>query len=171
MADNEANQRKALAAFDWLVRVYAPAFLRLAKLDDQAAILERLPKILTMDQRTDVYVQTRDIREDIRKLRLELQRTENSNPVTPEEEDPIKGLIAYRKITRGLPDDHVWKIVVKAFVEAEILGMHNVASEIWCLADDAAAIAIRKAEVTAEVISEKDRDLEQQLISLLKTVA
>jgi hypothetical protein len=40
----EADERRAWMAADWLVRVHTPAWLRLAKLNDQARALELLPE-------------------------------------------------------------------------------------------------------------------------------
>jgi len=42
--------RRALMCADWLVRVHTPAWLRLAKLDKQAALLASLPQITDMAQ-------------------------------------------------------------------------------------------------------------------------
>ena len=44
------EQRRAAMAADWLIRVHAPAWLRLAKLDAQADALERLPEITDFAQ-------------------------------------------------------------------------------------------------------------------------
>ena len=41
--DSKADKRRASLAIDWLVRVYTPAFLRLAKLDEHADRLAALP--------------------------------------------------------------------------------------------------------------------------------
>ena len=46
----EVEQRRATMAADWLVRVHTPAWLRLAKLDAQAAALEALPEITDFAQ-------------------------------------------------------------------------------------------------------------------------
>ncbi len=43
-------ERRALMAADWLVREHTPAWLRLAKHDAQAALLEALPEITSMAQ-------------------------------------------------------------------------------------------------------------------------
>ena len=43
-ASPEVEDARAWMALDWLVRTYTPAWLRLAKLDDQAARLEALPE-------------------------------------------------------------------------------------------------------------------------------
>ena len=43
--DAELEKRRATMAADWLVRTYTPAWLRLAKLDKQAELLEVLPEI------------------------------------------------------------------------------------------------------------------------------
>jgi hypothetical protein len=40
--NREADERRAWMALDWLVRVHAPAWLRLAKLDEQATALAEL---------------------------------------------------------------------------------------------------------------------------------
>ncbi len=44
------EQRRSLMAADWLVRVHTPAWLRAAKLEDQAKLLEALPEITDMAQ-------------------------------------------------------------------------------------------------------------------------
>src|SRR5579862_1591632 len=44
------EQRRATMAADWLVRVHTPAWLRAAKLNDQAALLEALPEITDFAQ-------------------------------------------------------------------------------------------------------------------------
>ena len=48
--DKALEQRRALMAADWLVRVYTPAWLRLAKLVTQADALAGLPEITDMAQ-------------------------------------------------------------------------------------------------------------------------
>jgi hypothetical protein len=48
--DEALEERRSLMAADWLVRVHTPAWLRLAKLDAQAELLERLPEITSMAQ-------------------------------------------------------------------------------------------------------------------------
>jgi hypothetical protein len=48
--DKALEIRRSLMAADWLVRVHTPAWLRLAKLDAQADLLERLPEITDMAQ-------------------------------------------------------------------------------------------------------------------------
>ena len=49
-ASKETEDRRALMAADWLIRVHTPAWLRLAKLDAQAASLEALPEITALAQ-------------------------------------------------------------------------------------------------------------------------
>ncbi len=44
------EQRRATMATDWLIRVYTPAWLRLAKLEAQAVALEQLPEITDFAQ-------------------------------------------------------------------------------------------------------------------------
>jgi hypothetical protein len=44
------EQRRATMAADWLIRVHTPAWLRLAKLETQAAALESLPEITDFAQ-------------------------------------------------------------------------------------------------------------------------
>jgi hypothetical protein len=46
----EVEQRRSLMAADWLIRVYTPAWLRAAKLEKQAELLEALPEITDMAQ-------------------------------------------------------------------------------------------------------------------------
>jgi hypothetical protein len=155
MTVDEAKLRKAMVAFDWLVHVYAPAFLRLANLNDEAATLEKLPKILNTDQSSYVYVRTRDIRKNIDKRRAEL-----ANRV------------------HGISNDNIWKAIIKTFEDAKIaddrqindeiiLGTISVASEIWTVADGAAEIAQITAGVTVETIRKWDGKLEQELAELL----
>jgi len=47
MTDSEARHRRAMAAFDWLVRVYAPAFLRLADLHEHAETLAGIRQLIS----------------------------------------------------------------------------------------------------------------------------
>jgi hypothetical protein len=47
---NALECRRSLMGADWLVRVHTPAWLRLAKLDAQAAALEALPELTDMAQ-------------------------------------------------------------------------------------------------------------------------
>lgn len=49
-ASKETEDRRALMAADWLIRVHTPAWLRLAKLDAQAGSLEALPEITAFAQ-------------------------------------------------------------------------------------------------------------------------
>ena len=44
------EHRRSLMAADWLIRVHTPAWLRLARLNDQATTLEGFPEITSMDQ-------------------------------------------------------------------------------------------------------------------------
>ena len=44
------EERRALMAADWLIRVHTTAWLRLAKLDEQVASLEALPEITALAQ-------------------------------------------------------------------------------------------------------------------------
>jgi hypothetical protein len=46
----ELEERRALVATDWLVRIHSPAWLRLAGLTAEAAALETLPEITSMAQ-------------------------------------------------------------------------------------------------------------------------
>lgn len=48
-------ERRAMMAADWLVRVHAPAWLRLAKLDVHADVLAALPEITDMAQALALY--------------------------------------------------------------------------------------------------------------------
>ena len=47
---HELAKRRSFMAADWLIRTHTVAWLRLAKLDTQAAILEALPEITAMAQ-------------------------------------------------------------------------------------------------------------------------
>jgi hypothetical protein len=49
-ANPALEERRSLMAADWLVRVHAPAWLRLAGLNDNADALEALPEITAMAQ-------------------------------------------------------------------------------------------------------------------------
>src|SRR5882762_7811859 len=44
------EERRSLMAADWLIRVHAPVWLRLAGLNKQAESLESLPEIIAMSQ-------------------------------------------------------------------------------------------------------------------------
>ena len=46
----EVEQRRATMAADWLIRVHTPAWLRAAKLEKQAGLLESLPEITDFAQ-------------------------------------------------------------------------------------------------------------------------
>jgi hypothetical protein len=63
----EMKLRRAVAAFDWFVRVYASSFLRMANLEKQAQTLAEMPEIMSTEQSGLVYVRSKDIsREMIR---------------------------------------------------------------------------------------------------------
>jgi len=48
--DNKLEQRRAMMAADWMIRVHTPAWLRLAKLDEPADALASLPEITDFAQ-------------------------------------------------------------------------------------------------------------------------
>jgi hypothetical protein len=58
------EERRSLMAADWLVRVHTPAWLRLAKLTDQAALLEALPEITSMAQVPSIRAPLEAVRKD-----------------------------------------------------------------------------------------------------------
>jgi hypothetical protein len=60
----EIEQRRSLMAADWLVRVHTPAWLRLAKLESQAAALEGLPEITDMAQCPSLMPALNAVRKD-----------------------------------------------------------------------------------------------------------
>jgi hypothetical protein len=60
----ELEERRSLMAADWLVRVHTPAWLRLAKLDAQADMLERLPEITSMAQVPSIRGPIEAVRKD-----------------------------------------------------------------------------------------------------------
>lgn len=58
------ERRHAFMAADWLVRVHTPAWLRLAKLNDQAAMLETLPEITSVAQVPSIRAPLEAVRKD-----------------------------------------------------------------------------------------------------------
>jgi hypothetical protein len=62
--DEALEERRSLMAADWLVRVHTPAWLRLAKLDAQAELLERLPEITSMAQVPSIRGPLEAVRQD-----------------------------------------------------------------------------------------------------------
>jgi hypothetical protein len=58
------EQRRATMAADWLIRVHTPAFLRLAKLEDQAKLLEALPEITDFAQCPSLMPTLEAVRKD-----------------------------------------------------------------------------------------------------------
>jgi hypothetical protein len=58
------EERRSLMAADWLIRVHTPAWLRLAKLNDQAALLEGLPEITSMAQVPSIRAPLEAVRRD-----------------------------------------------------------------------------------------------------------
>jgi hypothetical protein len=61
---SEVEKRRATMAADWLIRVHTPAWLRLAKLNDQAALLEALPKITDFAQCPSLMPTLQAVRKD-----------------------------------------------------------------------------------------------------------
>ena len=60
----EIERRRSLMAADWLVRVHTPAWLRAAKLEDQANLLEALPEITDMAQCPSLMPALEAVRKD-----------------------------------------------------------------------------------------------------------
>ena len=58
------EEKRSLMAADWLVRVNTPAWLRLAKLDKQAELLESLPEITSMAQVPSIREPIEAVRRD-----------------------------------------------------------------------------------------------------------
>ena len=58
------EEKRSLMAADWLVRVHTPAWLRLAKLEDQAQLLESLPEITSMAQIPSIKGPIEAVRKD-----------------------------------------------------------------------------------------------------------
>ena len=63
-ASRAVEERRSLAAADWLVRVYMPAWLRLADLTEQARSLESLPEITAMSQLPSIRPAIDSVRKD-----------------------------------------------------------------------------------------------------------
>jgi hypothetical protein len=57
-------QRRAVMAADWLIRVHTPAWLRLAKLETQAKMLEALPEITDFAQCPSLMPVLQTVRND-----------------------------------------------------------------------------------------------------------
>ena len=62
--NKELEERRAMMAADWLVRVYTPTWLRLATLEDQAVLLESLPEIMSMAQVPSIRGPIEAVRKD-----------------------------------------------------------------------------------------------------------
>jgi hypothetical protein len=60
----EVEKRRSLMAADWLVRVHTPTWLRAAKLEDQAKLLEALPEITDMAQCPSLMPTLEAVRKD-----------------------------------------------------------------------------------------------------------
>ena len=58
------EERRSLMAADWLVRTHTPAWLKLAGLNDQAAMLEALPEITSMAQVPSIRGPLEAVRKD-----------------------------------------------------------------------------------------------------------
>ncbi len=157
--DDDAN--KAMAAFDWLVRVYAPAFLRMADLEEHARTLAEMPKIVSIEQiDSHVSVRVKKILEDMGKRR----KKSRGEPPLPEN----------LSIERPLPfmlQDRIWLLITKCFNAAEIPGyMHIVATDVSIIADRAAKTAV--ADGTAEEkVREIESVLEQRLTARLNSAS
>lgn len=157
MSDSDANLRKALAAFDWYVHVYAPTFLRLANLDEHAAAVVRLPNIVNLDQSVQVYTSIRDLQRDVH------ERYKQS-----------PGSVFLMR-------ERVWPLIAQAIGDAQVptgpiiedraLAMLGVASEISTLADRAAYIAVANGDLMPDKANETESALGQQLEALLSSTA
>jgi hypothetical protein len=142
MGRSKSRPSSGAAALDWLVHVYAPAFLRLAKLDDHAALLAGLSPITSTDQSTQVETQVSALCADIQKRCSQLTGA-----------------------GEGLPaDDPVWLRSVAAIRRSHALA---VASEMWAVADAAAEIAIENGNATTTAVRERASELEQDLAQRL----
>jgi hypothetical protein len=164
-AKKEAALNKAMAAFDWLVRVYAPAFLQMANLEEHAKTLAGMPEIVSIEQiDSHVSVRVKKISEGMKKRRKELR---SEPPPSPLPEDlPME---------RPLPfmlEDRIWPLITKCFNAAEIPGyMHSVATDVATIADGAAKIAVASGAVTAENVHEIESVLKQQLAARLNSAS
>lgn len=144
--EDEMRSRKIDAAFDWLIRIYAPAFLWIANLSEAARELAKLDLIIFAENHNLVEITL----DDFRKWAF------YSQP---------------RIAVGGLPkDDPVWRKI-----EA-LQGPLRVAVKAWGIADTAAAIARSAATNEAERdaidarIGEAMRRLERNLDELLSTL-
>jgi hypothetical protein len=63
-ASPEIEERRSLMAADWLVRTHTPAWLKLAGLTEQAAVLEALPEITSMAQVPSIRGPIEAVRKD-----------------------------------------------------------------------------------------------------------
>jgi hypothetical protein len=63
-SSKEVESRRATMAADWLIRVHTPAWLRLAKLNTQAELLEALPEITDFAQCPSLMPTLRAVRKD-----------------------------------------------------------------------------------------------------------
>jgi hypothetical protein len=58
------ERKRAVMAADWLIRVHTPAWLRLAKLDEQAGALEAIPEITDFKQYPSLMPTLKAVRSD-----------------------------------------------------------------------------------------------------------
>lgn len=139
MTQDAATGAHALAVFDWFVREYVPSLLELAKLEEHADTLRRLPKS-TSTSGTRILATTADVRAEAKEKLPQLDRgvweavrtTMPNAEITP-------------SLTIGIEDD----------IESVTLGM-------WELARDAATLAVASGKATAAQLRERENQLEQQ---------
>lgn len=145
MSDHDQLRRASLA-FDWFVRVYAPAFLRIAGLDDRAAKLVDLPT-LTLGSPKDhewlVHLRLLEIEEDIKARRHAVGK-------------PGPDGLAQ--------NDRVYRTVLETFREAGGLGPLLVTQRVWSIADAGAVIAIAAVDGGAQkAVIDQIRETQERL--------
>src|SRR5258708_4435090 len=145
MAGENAKQRRAVAALNWLTKTYAPTFLRLAKLPDYAETLARTAPLMSLENNILIEELHRDL---WRKVKLERS--------------------GWSESTYGLDaKDPVWEITARTFGEAGVGGKAlEIASEIWTVADGASKIAVERAGVSVDLIGSTADRLRAELVDI-----
>ncbi len=142
-AEKTAAVKKAVDAFNWLVRVYAPAFLRMANLEEHAKTLAETLEIASAEQiDSHVSVRVNRVSEDMEKRRSFMLQ------------------------------DRIWHLLTECFGAGEIPGnMHMVATVVSTIADGAAKIAVASGSATAEKVSKTEGALERELTARLNSAS
>jgi hypothetical protein len=139
-SDSERDQNAGMA-FDWLIRVCVPAFLRLAKFDEHAGMVEALPLFGFPDLGS--------AKAALRGVNLEVDSKARALGISE----------------GGLPHDAILRMVGPRFLTIWIWGIADTAAAI---ALDIAASEEDRKEVAAKIAETKERlarELEGRLLA------